>query len=156
MKMQRQSTWPKCATTVASSTNKLGLLGALFVLTAVVACVLNLDRIVIREIHLFARVGIPIAILAGVIGTVQDRRALSSAASAVFWVGIVFLFLVIVGTIAPRDWVFDPRNTPQPNLTFLALRCLFLISVATLLAVLFRSLKNTKYTAALGANDGRE
>jgi arginine exporter protein ArgO len=98
----------------------------------------------------------PILILAGIIGTAQDGRALSSTASVVFWVGIVFLVLVIVGTIAPRDWVFDPRNTPQPNLTFLALRCLFLISVATLLAVLFRSLKKTKYTAALGANDGRE
>jgi uncharacterized membrane protein len=137
---------------VENRSYKIGLLGALFLLTALVACVLNLDRLMIGEIQLFARIAIPILIFLGLIGTVQDRGPLSSAASVVYWVGIVFLFLVIFGTLVPRDWIFTPPNTPLPNRTFLVLRGLFLISVATFLVVLFRSLPKASYAGTTGAN----
>jgi hypothetical protein len=112
--------------------------------------VLNLDPIAIREIHPWARIGIPMSLLVGLVGVVQHNRVVSLATAVVFWIGAVLFFSVVIGTVVPRDWIFDPLNIPGPNRIFLALRFVFLISVAALLAVLFRSLKKTRYPDASG------
>jgi hypothetical protein len=153
MNMRRLPISIKCVMPVASRGVERRLIAVSVLVTAFAAYLLNTDRIVLAEVHLFARVGIPLAILAGIIGAAQRNPRFSKIAIFIFWVSIAFLFAVIVGTIAPRDWFFDPETAPRPDFTALGVRFVIAMSLAALLAVCFHKLRQLKSTITNRAAD---
>jgi hypothetical protein len=138
---------------VASRGVEQKFIGASVLITVGAAYFLNTDRIVLAEVHLFARVGIPLAILVGIIGAAQGNPRFARIAAFIFWASIVFLFAVIVGTIAPRDWFFDPETAPRPDFIVLGVRFVIAMSLAALLAVCFHKLRQLKSTITNRAAD---
>jgi hypothetical protein len=153
MNMRRLLISIKCVMPVASRGVEQKCIGASVLITVGAAYFLNTDRIVLAEVHLFARVGIPLAILVGIIGAAQGNPRFARIAAFIFWASIVFLFAVIVGTIAPRDWFFDPETAPRPDFIVLGVRFVIAMSLAALLAVCFHKLRQLKSTITNRAAD---
>jgi hypothetical protein len=83
---------------VANRTRRHKLLGALVVLTGLVACALNLDSTFVREVDLWARICIPAAFIVGLVGAGQRNR-------------VVSIVTAVIGTIAPDESI---RLTENP------------------------------------------
>ena len=126
------------------------MLAALLLLTVLIACVLSLDSMFIREIYLWGRIAIPATIFVGIIGSVQRTRLLSTVSAVVAWVGVGCFLISVIGTIAPDESIRltdDPVG--GPSAIFLAIRFVVLMTIGILVTVLFRKLR------AGGGSSGR-
>lgn len=119
------------------------MLGALLLLTVLIACALNLDSMFIREIYPSGRIAIPVTIFVGVIiGSVQKTRLLSIMSAVVGWAGIIWFLVVVIGTIAPDESIRLTDNpVGGPSGVFLAIRFVLLMTIGIAVAVLFRKLR---------------
>ena len=134
---------------VANRNSETRLLCTVFFLVALIACILNLDSTFIREIYLSGRIAIPVTILIGVIGSVQKARLLSTISTAVAWMGISWFLLAVIGTIVPDESI-RLTNTPEwPNVSFLVIRSVVLLTIGILVAVAFRKLRAARAAQGL-------
>jgi hypothetical protein len=106
------------------------LLGALLLLIVLIACVLSLGSMFIREIYLWGRIAIPATIFVRVIGSVQRTRLPSTVSAVVAWVGISCFLISVIGTIAPDESIRLTDNpVGSPSVVFLAIRFVLLITI---------------------------
>ena len=112
------------------------LLGALLFLTAGVTTLLNVPQLFFEPLFMWARVGIPILLVIGLVGTFLELRLLRLAG----WMGIgLFVLVVLVTAIPGEDFTFGSSNPPVAvNGWFLFVRLLALVAVALLMAVCFK------------------
>lgn len=117
------------------------MLGALLLLTGLIACVLNMDSTFVRDVYLWPRLATPTCLFVGFIGAVQRSPGLSRASTIVAWVGIGLFILLAILTIIPGELIRASENPRGPSGAFSAMRFALLITLGISVAILFRRLR---------------
>jgi hypothetical protein len=122
----------------------------LVILGTLVACAINIDSTIVREVDLWARVAIPVSLVIGALGAVRPGRRWTLPAVIIAWVGIAFFSLVVVGTGVPDESIRSTDNPQGPGWTFLAIRFSLLLALAVASALAM--FKLTRFTRNSSAN----
>jgi hypothetical protein len=110
----------------------------LFILVALVACVLNLDPIFLADFYPWVRITIPAALLIGLAGKMQASRSVAFATAVIAWIGILAMFLTFVVGAVPGEMsrLLQGPGGPPAN-SFLFARFALLIGLGVLVTILF-------------------